>query len=125
LWIDPASKSFYIFLSNRVHPNGKGTITALQYALGTAAARAAGYVTPAPKPRVNFILGGADTANGIDNLVAKRFEPLRGLRLGLITNQTGIDRAGNPTIDLLRSAPGGTLAALFSPEHGIRGAADA
>src|SRR5262249_49089118 len=51
--------------------------------------------------------------------------PLRGLRVGLITDQTGIDRAGNPTIDHLRSAPGVTLVSLFSPEHGIRGLADA
>jgi uncharacterized protein YbbC (DUF1343 family) len=47
------------------------------------------------------------------------------MRIGLMTNQTGIDRAGNPTIDLLRSAPGVTLVELFSPEHGIRGVLDA
>jgi uncharacterized protein YbbC (DUF1343 family) len=123
LWIDPASKSFYVFLSNRVHPNGKGVVTGLQVALGTLSARAAGYDKPVI-PRVRFIVGGADTNNGIDNLVAKRYAPLRGLRIGLITNQTGIDRSGNPTIDLLRSAPGVTVVALFSPEHGIRGTAD-
>jgi uncharacterized protein YbbC (DUF1343 family) len=124
LWIDPASKSFYVFLSNRVHPNGKGSVTALQVALGTLSARAAGYTAPAPKPRVHFITGGAETNNGIDNLIAKRYAPLRGMRIGLITNHTGIDRSGNPTIDLLRSAPGVTLVALFSPEHGIRGEVD-
>ena len=37
---------------------------------------------------------------------------------------TGIDRAGNPTIDLMRSAPNVTVVTLFSPEHGIRGSAD-
>jgi len=47
------------------------------------------------------------------------------MRVGLITNHTGIDRAWNPTIDSLRSAPGVTLVALFSPEHGIRGTVDA
>jgi uncharacterized protein YbbC (DUF1343 family) len=125
LWIDPASQSFYLFLSNRVHPNGKGSVTALQVALGTLSARAAGYSGPSVVPRVRFITGGADTNNGIENLIAQRYAPLRGLRLGLITNQTGIDRSGNPTIDLLRSAPGVTLVALFSPEHGIRGADDA
>jgi SSS family transporter len=123
LWIDPASKSFYVFLSNRVHPNGKGSVTALQVALGTLSARAAGYEKPVIA-RVRFIVGGDDVSNGIDSLVAKRYAPLRGLRIGLITNQTGIDRSGNPTIDLLRSAPGVTVAALFSPEHGIRGTAD-
>jgi uncharacterized protein YbbC (DUF1343 family)/CubicO group peptidase (beta-lactamase class C family) len=123
LWIDPASNSFYVFLSNRVHPNGKGSVTALQVALGTLSARAAGYDKPVV-PRVRFIVGGDDTNNGIENLIAQHYAPLRGMRVGLITNQTGIDRSGNPTIDLLRSAPGVTLTALFSPEHGIRGTAD-
>ena len=54
----------------------------------------------------------------------RRFAPLKGLRLGLITNHTGEDRDRNPTIDLLKNAPGVELKALFSPEHGIRGAAD-
>src|SRR5204863_5467005 len=49
---------------------------------------------------------------------------LQGRRVALVTNHTGIDRAGNPTIDLLRSAPGVTLVSLFSPEHGIRGTRD-
>jgi uncharacterized protein YbbC (DUF1343 family) len=61
---------------------------------------------------------------GIDVLVQQDFKPLRGLRVGLITNQTGRDRHGNSTIDLLRSAKGVTLKALFSPEHGIRGDLD-
>jgi SSS family transporter len=124
MWIDPASKSFYVFLSSRLHPDGKGNVAALQKALGTLSARAAGYTAPAPAPRVGLVVGGADTANGIDNLVSKRYAPLRGMRIGLITNHTGIDRSGNPTIDLLRSAPGVTLVALFSPEHGIRGEVD-
>ena len=123
-WIDPASQTFYIFLSNRVHPNGKGSVIALQRTLGTLAGRAAGYTQRVPR-RVDWVTRGAEASNGIDVLVARRFEPLRGLRIGLITNHTGIDRAGNPTIDLLRSAPGVTLVSLFSPEHGIRGDADA
>ncbi|HEX7421071.1 MAG TPA: DUF1343 domain-containing protein [Thermoanaerobaculia bacterium] len=73
---------------------------------------------------VRFNTGGADAQNGIDVLVASKYEALRGMRVGLITNHTGIDRIGNPTIDLLRSAPGVSLVALFSPEHGIRGVAD-
>ncbi len=57
-------------------------------------------------------------------LVRRKFAPLKGLRVGLITNHTGQDRDRNPTIDLLKNAPGVELKALFSPEHGIRGAAD-
>ncbi len=124
-WIDPSSRTFYIFLSNRVHPDGKGSVTALQRRLGTLVAQSLNGVTFEPQPRrVGFITGGADAQNGIDVLHSSGYAALRGMRVGLITNQTGIDRAGNPTIDLLRSAPGVNLVALFSPEHGIRGAAD-
>ena len=125
LWIDPSSRTFYIFLSNRVHPDGKGSVVALQKKLGTLVAESLEGVTFERVPRrVGFIVGGADAQNGIDVLHASGYAALQGLRIGLITNHTGIDRAGNPTIDLLRSAPGVTLAALFSPEHGIRGIAD-
>ncbi len=64
------------------------------------------------------------TLNGIDVLVKQNFAPLKGLRLGLVTNHTGHDRDRNPTIDLLKNAPGVELKVLFSPEHGIRGAVD-
>ena len=133
MWIDPFSKTFYIFLSNRVHPNGTGDVLRLQVALGTLAAEAArvpreapgGALPVRPGGQVRFTFGGPDTNNGIDHLEAERYAPLRGMRVGLITNHTGIDRAWNPTIDSLRSAPDVTLVALFSPEHGIRGTVDA
>ena len=61
---------------------------------------------------------------GIDVLAAEGFARLRGKRVGLLTNQTGRSRQGESTIDLLAHAPGVTLVALFSPEHGIRGVLD-
>ncbi len=64
------------------------------------------------------------TLTGIDVLEGEHFAPLAGKRIGLITNQTGIDRNRRSTIDLLAHAPGVKLVALFSPEHGIRGTAD-
>src|ERR1700676_2759794 len=67
----------------------------------------------------------AQTLTGIDVLEAQDFAPLVGKRVGLITNQTGIDRKRRSTIDLLAHAPGVKLVALFSPEHGIRGTFDA
>jgi uncharacterized protein YbbC (DUF1343 family)/CubicO group peptidase (beta-lactamase class C family) len=133
IWIDPYSRTFYVFMSNRVHPDGKGNVLTLQRDLGTLVAEAvrgfdfANVPNALPKRAgggVRFITGGADTQNGIDVLIASKYEALRGMRVGLITNHTGIDRIGNPTIDLLRSAPGVNLVALFSPEHGIRGVAD-
>jgi uncharacterized protein YbbC (DUF1343 family)/CubicO group peptidase (beta-lactamase class C family) len=124
IWIDPGSKSFYIFLSNRVHPDGKGSVVALQKELGTLVALAIKRDWPKQTPRIRFPVGGGDAQNGIDVLAASRYEALRGLRVGLITNMTGIDRIGNLTMDLLRSAPEVNLVALFSPEHGIRGTED-
>jgi uncharacterized protein YbbC (DUF1343 family) len=62
---------------------------------------------------------------GIDVLEAENFQPLAGKHVGLITNQTGVDREGRSTIALLAHAPGVKLVALFSPEHGLVGAADA
>ena len=58
---------------------------------------------------------------GIDVLARGGFAALRGSRIGLVTNHTGLTREGQPTVDALYAAPGLTLAALFGPEHGIRG----
>src|SRR6185295_11617231 len=62
--------------------------------------------------------------NGIDVLVKNHFAPLKGKRVGLVTNHTGSGRQREPTVDLLMNAPDLTLVALFSPEHGIRGEQD-
>ncbi|MDQ3814131.1 MAG: DUF1343 domain-containing protein [Armatimonadota bacterium] len=61
------------------------------------------------------------TLPGIDVLAQQGFAPLRGKRIGLVTNQTGIARDGRATIDVLAHAPGVKLVALFAPEHGVRG----
>ena len=141
IWIDPFSKTFLIFLSNRNHPTEAGSVVALRSKLGTLAAEAVknfnfAYVPGALAPREDAAMAGrlrpsavpVDTAapvlNGIDVLAKNKFAQLKGLKLGLITNHTGQDRARNATIDLLHKAPGLSLVALFSPEHGIRGALD-
>ena len=61
---------------------------------------------------------------GIDVLEAQKFAPLRGKHIGLITNHTGLDYQGRTTIEILARAPGVTLVALFSPEHGLAGHSD-
>ncbi|SPE52673.1 conserved exported hypothetical protein [Verrucomicrobia bacterium] len=141
VWIDPFSQSFIIFLSNRNHPDESGNVGSLRSKLGTLAAEAIGdfnfaYVpgalaplpdseTAASRPRRETRpVAQLQTLNGIDVLVKQKFAPLKGLRIGLITNHTGHDRDRNPTIDLLTNAPDVQLKALFSPEHGIRGLAD-
>ena len=65
---------------------------------------------------------------GIDVLEAHNFDPLRATtgkkKIGLLTNQTGVDSQGRRTIDVLAQAPGISLDAIFSPEHGVTGAMD-
>ena len=151
LWIDPFSRTFVILMSNRNHPTEDGNVLALRKEVGTLAAKAVrGFnftsvsgalppvtaaQTPSPSPTViakapvapvpaTVSEGTSEVLNGIDVLEQADFVAVRGLRLGLVTNQTGRNRAGRPTLDVLRSAPGVRLVALFSPEHGIRGALD-
>lgn len=66
----------------------------------------------------------ARVQTGLDALEAEKFAPLRGKHIGLITNHTGVDAEGRRNIDVLAKAPGVTLVALFSPEHGLAGRAD-
>lgn len=66
----------------------------------------------------------AKVLTGIDVLEAEGFSRLQGLRVGLITNHTGLNRAGRSTFDLLREAPHVRLIRLFSPEHGLFGNVD-
>jgi uncharacterized protein YbbC (DUF1343 family)/CubicO group peptidase (beta-lactamase class C family) len=118
LWLDPHAKSYVIFLSNRVHPDGKGDVTPLRGKVATIAAAALSDLGARSFSRA------LRTMTGIDVLEADGFHELQGKRVGLVTNQTGRSRSGASTIDLLAHAPGVTLVALFSPEHGIRGQAD-
>jgi uncharacterized protein YbbC (DUF1343 family) len=62
---------------------------------------------------------------GIDVLRERGFDILQGKRVGLITNPTGVDAHLRSTIDILHAAPGVQLAALYGPEHGVRGDAAA
>ena len=116
LWIDPELELSVIFLSNRVHPNGKGAINPLAGKIGTLVASAIATSDAAGQSH--------HTLTGIDVLQRDGFELLKGRRVGLITNQTGINRQGVSTVQLLREAPGVKLVALFSPEHGIQGKLD-
>ena len=69
-------------------------------------------------------LADEQTKPGIDALEGDGFASLRGKRVGVITNQTGVDSRGRRTIDVLAKADGVKLVAIFSPEHGIAANAD-
>ncbi len=123
LWMEPQTKTFVIFMSSRLHPDGQGSVRDLYEEIGTTVAQgmsfaASGPPWPRDEKEVPTVL------NGIDVLVRRKFADLKGLRIGLITNQTGIDAQRRSTIDLLAAAPDVKLKTLFSPEHGIRGELD-
>ena len=58
---------------------------------------------------------------GVEVLVKSGFECLKGKKIGLLTNPSGIDRKLRSTVDILFNAPGVELKVLFAPEHGVRG----
>lgn len=58
---------------------------------------------------------------GIEVLESRGFEGLKGKRVGLVTNPSGVDRNLRSTIDILHDAKDVELVALFGPEHGVRG----
>ncbi len=141
IWIDPASDMFVVFLSNRVHPDGKGDVGPVRGRVATIVAASvtdndlvakarkeySGYysqIVEALEKTRNESSVSSRVLNGIDVLERDNFKQLAGLRIGLVTNHTGRDRDGRQTIDILNKAAGVKLVALFSPEHGIRGVAD-
>ncbi len=140
LWIDPVTQTYIIILTNAVHPNGKGNVIALRSKIATAVASALS-LTPTEQESLRWktITGynDAQTASrrlatrngtvlaGIDVFEQENFGSLRRYKkLGLLTNQTGIDLNGRRSIDVLARTPGVDLRAIFSPEHGVTGSLD-
>ncbi|HUF64956.1 MAG TPA: DUF1343 domain-containing protein [Gemmatimonadaceae bacterium] len=112
--------------------NPRSALTRLMLAAVIVAAAAAACTTsPSGEARASEPLAFTDTlaqpqvSLGITTLLSDSLHLVRGRRVGLITNHTGRDEHGTSTIDLLHRAPDVQLTALFSPEHGIRGVAEA
>ena len=143
LWIDPTTRTFVIVLSNAVHPRGKGSAIALRSKIATAVAAELSLTTPEQeKLRWQSLTGYNETQTaarrmatrngtvkaGIDVLEAHNFDLIHGStakkKIGLLTNQTGVDSQGMRTIDVLAHAPDVSLDAIFSPEHGVTGTLD-
>ncbi len=130
LWIDPGLDLAVIFLSNRVHPNGEGSVNKIAGRIGTVAAAAIvgpdgpeESPTPPEATHAHKAEPGA-VLTGIDVLRRDGFRQLKGRKVGLITNQTGIARDGAHALQLLHESDAVELVALFSPEHGLEGKLD-
>jgi uncharacterized protein YbbC (DUF1343 family)/CubicO group peptidase (beta-lactamase class C family) len=116
IWIDPAKDLFVIVLSNRVHPDGHGSVNALAGRIASIAGEA---VAPEESTRLLCPEPGVPVETGLDLLEEEHFARLRGAHVGLITNVTGRARDGSPDIGLFQTAPDLALVALFAPEHGL------
>jgi uncharacterized protein YbbC (DUF1343 family)/CubicO group peptidase (beta-lactamase class C family) len=145
VWIDPTTDTYIILLTNGVHPRIKpgGAVVSLRTRVATAVAAAldlkpdsnpllaiTGYNEAATGSRRLPYRNGQVTT-GLDALESQNFAPLlkdatpdKPKRIGLVTNQTGLDSAGKRTIDILAHVPGLELKAIFSPEHGVTGKLD-
>lgn len=143
IWIDPTTQTYVILLTNAVHPRGKGNAIGLRVKVATAVAAALN-LSPTEKDELRWksVTGynEAESAErrmsarngtvktGLDVLEEHGFDVLKRAesktRVGLVTNQTGVDSSGKRTIDVLAQAPGVELDAIFSPEHGVAGVLD-
>jgi uncharacterized protein YbbC (DUF1343 family) len=141
LWIDPVTQTYIILLTNAVHPHAGKSVVSLRSRVATAVvqslsltatesdnlrlARITGYNESLMAAR-RFSSRNGQVTNGIDVLEAHGFrelhpDPGHPTRVGLVTNQTGMDASGRRIADVLAKTPGIHLSALFSPEHGIAG----
>ena len=130
MWVDPHADLIVIVLSNRVHPDGKGTVNRLAGRIGSVAAsyvanqQGVAHCDQGDAATATMFNANSKVRCGIDQLLANDFAALSGRRIGLITNHTGRDVDGRSTVTLLHKAQQVDLVCLFSPEHGIQGALD-
>src|SRR6202030_2541958 len=118
-----------VLLTNSVHPGRRPPITSLRSRVATIAGAAFGMDSPGISiTGYNETLSGAgihrevarnaQVLTGLDVLTEQNFAPLKGKKIGLITNHTGLDRDGRRNLDRMLAA-GGQIVSLFGPEHGI------
>jgi uncharacterized protein YbbC (DUF1343 family)/CubicO group peptidase (beta-lactamase class C family) len=136
LWIDPTTQTYIVLLTNDTLTKG-GNVLALRTEVANAVA-AALQLDPSEQQKLRLaritgyneaqmaarriVVRNGKVLLGIDALEERLFEPLKvpGVakpRVGLVTNQTGIDSRGRRTIDVLAQTPGLQLAAIFNPEQ--------
>jgi uncharacterized protein YbbC (DUF1343 family)/CubicO group peptidase (beta-lactamase class C family) len=129
LWLDPSSGTWVVFLSNRVHPDGRGDVNRLRGLVSTIVAASLSADTRVAARRLAArVPVRRNVLAGVDVLAADGFAAIAGKRVGLVTHAAARARDGRSTIEVLSSdearKAGVTLVALFSPEHGILSDAD-
>ena len=148
--MDPWSDSYVIFLSNRNYPDRRPNTIPLEGKLANAAAQALDIQIPESGREISRLTGYNESLTDMRRWRAvtalskqgsmywrtricplAKLEKKHGghLRVGILSNQTGLDSHGRRTIDVLfhdapAKVPGLKVTTLFSPEHGITGKMD-
>jgi uncharacterized protein YbbC (DUF1343 family)/CubicO group peptidase (beta-lactamase class C family) len=112
LWLDRDTRRYAILLSNTCHPTR-----------GARDNQSLRQVFHVPVSR-RWYPQRCNTQTGLDQLAVDAFDALRGKRVGLLTNTGAVDAGGRGVVEVLREG-GVNLRRLFSPEHGLRGQAEA
>lgn len=144
IWMDPVTDTCIILLTNAVHPRGGKSVVSLRSRVATAVVDGL-ELSPSERERMRLVritgyneslMAGrrldhrkGEVKSGIDVLEEHGFKELHPdaahpLRVGLVTNQTGVDAHNQRTADVIAHAHGLELAAIFSPEHGFEGKLD-
>ncbi len=113
MWMDRDTGLFAILLGNTCHPDRehRDSETFRRTFYDGVAAR--------------FYPGRGNTHTGLDRLVLDDFAPLREKRIALLTHHAAVDELGRPILDVLKLAPDVHVKVVYSPEHGLRGQAEA
>jgi len=113
LWMDRDTGLFAILLGNTCHPSRTERDTpTFRRVFHDAVAR-------------EFFPRQTNTHTGLDRLVRDGFRAVRGKRIGLLTNHAAVDQHGRPILDVLALERDVNVVLVFSPEHGVRGTAEA
>jgi uncharacterized protein YbbC (DUF1343 family) len=115
-------------MTDSSRPPGRGTLPRrprLFAAVLIAAAAAAWLGGCAPSKKEPGPEPSPAVRPGIEVFLEKHLDLVKGKRVGLVTNPTGTDSRLRSSIDLLAAAPSVDLVALYGPEHGVRGDAQA
>lgn len=112
MWLDAETGLFSVLLSNSCHPD--------RIDRDNETLRREVYV-----PIAKEFYSSTNSHSGLDRLIRENFGRIQGRRIALLTNHAAIDQSGRHILDVLPDCPDLKLVRLFSPEHGIRGQAEA
>jgi uncharacterized protein YbbC (DUF1343 family)/CubicO group peptidase (beta-lactamase class C family) len=113
MWVDFDSGFYAVLLSNTCHPSrARRQNRALRRVFHTAV-------------HANWHAHRANAHTGLDRLVWDGFDAVKGKRIAVLTHHAAVDQRGRPLLDVLALEPECIVARVFSPEHGLRGQAEA